>query len=319
MLRAIAGTGLAVLLAGGLWAQTAATPPSFEVASVKPSAPQPPGRMYVGTTGGPGSADPGQFRVTANTLKNLLMRAYGVKDDQIAGPDWLDSERYDIVAKVPKGATKDDLKPMLQGLLAERFKLTLRHESKDMPMYALVVSKRGLKIKESDPAANDMPVLPPSGEPDGGPPMPLPPLPALPPGESGRPVSRIRMTFSNGRVRMAATKESMAGLAEYLGNQLRRRVTDTTGLNGKYYDVALDFAPDDSTRMMGPMGAMGAMGGMMMAPPPGVGVAVASASDPAGPSLFTALEDQLGLKLEATKGPVDVLVVEHAEKVPTEN
>src|SRR5664279_6215744 len=79
----------------------------------------------------------------------ILTNAYGVKNYQVTGPGWLDTERYDITAKVPKGATKDDLKLMLQGLLAERFKLTLHHETKELPMYALVVGKGGPKLKES--------------------------------------------------------------------------------------------------------------------------------------------------------------------------
>ncbi len=86
------------------------------------------------------------------------MTAYGVKTYQISGPAWLDTERFDIVAKVPQGATKDDVKLMLQNLLADRFKLTLHREKKDMPMYALLVAKNGPKLKESppdDPNAND--------------------------------------------------------------------------------------------------------------------------------------------------------------------
>ena len=88
-------------------------------------------------------------------MKNVLTNAYGVKGFQISGPGWLDSERYDIVAKLPRGATKAEFMVMLQNLLAERFKLTLHREKKDLPMYALVVGKNGPKLKESveDPAA----------------------------------------------------------------------------------------------------------------------------------------------------------------------
>src|ERR1017187_586637 len=126
----------------------------FDVASVKPAAPIAGNTIRVMMRGGPGSSDPGQITYTNVSLKNVLMNAYGVKDFQISGPGWLDSERYDIVAKVPRGATKEQSKVMMQNLLAERFKLALHREKKDLPMYALVVGKNGPKLTESveDPA-----------------------------------------------------------------------------------------------------------------------------------------------------------------------
>ena len=300
---------LAIVLTGGVWAQTPPPAPSFEVASVKPAAPQA-GSGFRSSM----HTSLGEVRITNYSLKTLLMNAYDVKNFQIAGPDWLDSQRFDIVAKVPQGFSRDDVKLMLRGLLAERFKLTLHHESKDMQMYALVVSKRGLKLKEStdDPAGKTPAFLPTPGGPDA-PPMPPPPPPL--PGEGNRPapVGRLTMIVSANRMRMSLAKESMTAFAATLGSQLQRPVTDMTGLKG-VYDVNLDFAPDENTR---PGGAIG----MPMPPPPAgaEGAGAPSASDPAGPSLFTALEEQLGLKLEPKKGPVDILVIDHAEKTPTEN
>jgi uncharacterized protein (TIGR03435 family) len=341
MLRVIMGAGLVVFTSCAAFAQNPEGAPEFEVASVKPAAPPTEGRFRVGMSGGPGSADPGQLTYTNVTLKNVLMNAYGVKGYQISGPSWLDSERYDIAAKIPKGATKEQFMLMLQNLLAERFKLTLHREKKDLPMYALVVGKSGPKMKESvdGPSPGDG-AAPGSGGAPGGAtggatgvvPAPPPPppggapgnlamgritmgsdgFPKLPPG-AGR--GGLMMMMMNGRFRMAANQQSMSGLTEMLGNQLGRPVVDMTGLTAKY-DFTLDFAPEPGQRMMGPMGAM-----PPPPPPPSVegGAPVASAPDSQGPSLFTAVQEQLGLKLEPKKGPVDLLVIDHLEKVPTEN
>src|SRR5271157_3691397 len=149
MLHAIMRAGLAVFTSCAAFAQTAENSPTFEVASVKPAAPIVGNRIMVGMRGGPGTPDPGQITYNNVTLKNVLTNAYGVKSFQISGPSWLDSERYDIVAKLPRGATKEQFMVMLQNLLAERFKLTLHREKRDLPMYALVVGKNGPKMKES--------------------------------------------------------------------------------------------------------------------------------------------------------------------------
>ena len=155
MRRAMMGGGLAVLTACAAFAQSTGNPPSFEVASVKPAAPMTDGRIRVMTRGGPGTPDPGQITYSNVSIKNVMTTAYNVKGYQISGPDWLDSLRFDITAKVPPGTTKEQFQLMLQNLLAERFKLTLHHQSKDLPIYALVVAKGGPKLKESvdDPNA----------------------------------------------------------------------------------------------------------------------------------------------------------------------
>lgn len=149
MLKALIRIGLAVLPAAAVLAQAAADKLTFEVASVKPAAPPTPGRMQIMMRGGPGTSDPGQATFSNVTQRMLLAKAYGVQDYQISGPGWLDSERYEIVAKVPKGTTEEQFKVMLQNLLADRFKLTLHHETKDLPRYELVVAKNGPKLKEA--------------------------------------------------------------------------------------------------------------------------------------------------------------------------
>ena len=311
MLRAIVSAGLVVFTCCAAFAQT------FEVASVKPAAPITGNRIQVMMRGGPGSPDPGQITYSNVTVKNVLMNAYGVKGFQISGPGWLDSERYDIVAKLPRGATKAQFMVMLQNLLAERFKLTLHREKKDLPMYALVVGKNGPKLKESvdDPPPKEGDA-PKAGGPADGPvvmgrmAMGKDGFPVLPPGAGGRGSTAIMLM--NGNARMTATKQSMAGLAEMLSGQLDLPVVDMTGLTGKY-DYTLYFAPE---------GGLGMKLGML-APPPGEGgggAPMASAPDAqSSPNLFSALQEQLGLKLEQRKGPVDLLVIDHLEKAPVEN
>jgi len=322
MRNLIAGIGLAVLAAGA-FAQTSQSQLTFEVASVKPAAPPTDGRLMVMMRGGPGSPDPGQATFSNFTQRMLLVKAYGVQDYQISGPGWLDTERYEIVVKVPKGATKEDFMVMLQNLLAERFKLTLHHETKELPQYALVVARSGSKLKESEappPAADGAdpkdagPGAPPPGPPpgDGGPmrlQMGKDGFPKMPPG-AGR--GGVMMMMMNGRARLMGNGQPVSKLAEALARQLGRPVANQTGLKGNY-DFTLDFDPE---------GGMGGRGRMMMpGPPPGGGGDGPGANPPESenPGIFTALQEQLGLRLEQKKGPLVVLVVDHSEKVAAEN
>jgi uncharacterized protein (TIGR03435 family) len=341
MSRAIAGTVLAAWLCSTVHAQSApdAKPTEakleFEVASVKPSAL--PGRGVIKfDPGGPGSGDPSRVTYTLSTIRDLVVEAYSVKRYQVSGgPNWLDSERFDIIAKVPEGATKEQVKVMLQNLLAERFKLTLHRETKELPMYALVVSARGPKLKDS--TVTDSPPASDSQPKEGGhgeagaqaaaPPPPLPPglekgamkigpdgCPETPPMAAGRAGNFMMMT-PNG-VCMISYDQTMDGLATQLSNRLDRPVIDQTGLKGKY-DLKLHYDP--SSMPGGRGGPVRTMDG------PGPGPA---GSDPANrfapdgeppPTIFNALQEQLGLKLEARKGPVDLLVIDHVAKTPTEN
>jgi uncharacterized protein (TIGR03435 family) len=269
--------------------------------------------------GGPDSSDPGRITYERVTLKSLIARAYDVKEFQVEGPQWLDGEHYDIIATIPQGADKAQVGLMMQRLLAERFKLTLHREQKPMAVYTLSVAKGGPKLQEVDPEA-PLPAPPP-----GGPPAPPPPPPPggvnstagrgpMPPG-----ALRMMMGMNNRRLTGNTTIERLCAM---LSNLTDRPVIDLTGLKGTYaFD--LSWTPDENERMAGPIGmAMArAAGG---APPPNVGPAGSEgkapegANDP-GQNLVQALQTNYGLKLDAKKNPADILVVDHAEKVPTEN
>ncbi len=336
MRKAIIRICLAVLPAVAVLAQTTPDKLTFEVASVKAADLPGGGPMMMGMRGGPGTSDPGQATFSNVTQRLLLAKAYGVQDYQISGPGWLDTERYQIVVKVPKGTTKEQFQVMLQNLLAERFKLTLHHETKELPLYALVVAKSGPKLKESAPppatdgaapkdAAAEAGAPPPPG-PGTGPPRGSPPggglpfrpemgkdgFPKLPPG-AGR--GGVMMMMMPGRARMIGNGQPISKLADALSRQLGRPVADKTGLTGTY-DFTLDFDPEGS------MGGRGMMMRLPDGPPPGGGGGGGPSANPSeteAAGLFTALQEQLGLKLEQKKGPLDMLVVDHSEKAPVEN
>ena len=301
------------VIAGFLFGLSVAFAQSFEAASIKPAAPLPPGRMMMGMRGGPGTPEPGQMTFTNVSLGDIIQNAYDVKSYQISGPGWLEAARFDVEAKVPGGTTKAQSKVMLQNLLSERFKLVLHHSTKEGSTYALLVAKNGPKLKESveDPnaaSAADRPA-PPARETIGKDGMPQ-----LPPG-AGR-GGGVIMMVPGGRMRMIVNSATIAKFIDTLGTQLDRPVVDMTGLTGKY-DITLDFAPDPSI-MQAKMAAMG------VGPPPGMvpdGGGAAGASPDAGPlaTIFSALPDQLGLRLEARKGPIDLLVIDSVQKTPTEN
>ncbi|HXB74485.1 MAG TPA: TIGR03435 family protein [Candidatus Acidoferrales bacterium] len=336
MNRAIGAAGLAVgmvvVTAGAAFGQSAATPLSFEVASIKPAAPPVDGRLMVRMGG-----DPGRLDYNNVSIKDLIRQAYGVKDYQISGPDWMASTRFDVVAKLPADTPRSKVPEMLQALLAERFKVTIHRETKELPMYALVVGKNGPKMKESEVDPN---APPPGGGPgpggpsaNGGPPMAgggggrSGDLPAVRMGKDGTPQfapgpGRGPMMLMNGRGHLSAKMMNMDGLVNMLARQLDRPVVDQTGLKGNY-DFDLDYTPDEGQRM--------GMPGMPPPPPGGGGTGgggtgggeahVPSASNPEanGVSLFTAVQSQLGLKLDAKKGAVELIVVDRVEKIPTEN
>lgn len=273
----------------------AAAGQTFEVASVKPSPPIPAKGGYLGPPrGGPGTPDPGQITWTYATMKSLLMTAYDVKTYQIFGPAWINAERYDIVAKVPQGATKEKVTVMWQNLLGERFGIVLHHESREFQVEELVVARGGPKLKET---VEDLTVPLPSGPPkmkDGE---------LLSPGV----VSTI-YPGPNARAHTVARAQPISQLTTMLGNQLNRPVLDKTGLTGKY-DFTIDYN----------------LTGFALPPPPpgqtGPGPAAApgdNVSDP-GPDLATVVQQQFGLRLVASKAKLDVVVIDKAEKVPTDN
>ncbi len=293
--------GLVVFAACAAFAQIAAPAPVFEVASVKPAAPTNLPDFWCGM-------DPAQFSCTHITLKTLLLRAYDLRSDQLAGPSSIDGERYDITAKMPPGATKEQFNPMLQNLLVERFGLAVHREMRDLPYYELVVAKGGPKLKDPEKA--------PAGEPSpaqaeraagGSPRMSRDKdgLPMLPPG-----IPRMMAFPLDGTVHVLARMQTVARLLNMLEPQMGRKVVDKTGLTGTY-DFSLFFAPDPAKMVyFGPPAAP--------EPPSGQAGVLDAVSDPA-PTLPAALESQLGLKLESKKGPVEVLVIDKVNRTPTEN
>lgn len=318
--------GLAMLCGALAYAQTTDKSLTFDAASIKTAAPPTPdgrGRiMIAGPSGGPGTKDPGRIRYPFSTLRNLIMTAYDVKAFQITGPVWLDSERFEVNATMPPETTKAQFQVMLQNLLAERFKLAIHKETKELPEYTLSVNKGGPKLKESAPAE-------PPKETDGEP--QLPPLPNGPPkmGPDGFPMlpsplagrGGIFMMGMPGRMRLVAEKASMKDLADRLTQQLSKPVTDATELTGKY-DFTLTFSPEGLGGMMGPMGVpMGGMAVMTRDAGPGRGPEPGNPQSEAEapPDLFHAVQAQLGLRLDSKKGPVETIVIDHAEKTPTEN
>lgn len=275
--------GFGLLITGQAQSQPdAAAQLVFEVASVKPSGPQSV-RM---SDGGPGSRDPERFSFTSTVLRDLLFLAYGLTDyeQQISGPGWIDTEKYDIAVKIPPGTTKKQFQLMLQNLLADRFKLVVHHETKQLPVYELVIGKNGAKLKESGGSPGEH--APPSDDRDRD------GFPMLPAGSPG-----FASSFGPGlHSHWTAHQQSMAALADKLSDRLAtgRRVVDKTGLTGKYdFTLAYD---------------MELAGG-----PPAAG------DDAPLASIFDAVQQQLGLKLVAGKALFDVVVVDHAEKVPSEN
>ena len=281
--------------APGALGNDAAGHPVFEVASVKANKS---GDNRIGIGFPPG----GRFRATNAPLRELIAIAYGTPQPlpafQISGgPKWIESERFDIVAKAagdprpgPDGPPSQ-MVVMLQGLLAERFHLVVHRETKEMPIYALVLARSDGKLgAQLRPTATDCAALMASMRARGGP--PAPPAP-------GEPVPCGMRMFPG---KLVAGSSSMAQLTNVLARFVSRTVVDRTGLTGNY-DLDLQWTPDQMPQGRGD-------------PPPGA--PPLPAIDPNGPSLFTALQEQLGVKLESIKGPVDVLVIDHAEQ-PTED
>jgi uncharacterized protein (TIGR03435 family) len=301
-MRPFAAITLFALTCGRASAQADDSGIVFEAASIKPFA-EGAAITMSGCMGGPGSDDPGRINCEYTTLKMLLMRAYQVKSQEIFGPNWLDSAHFNIAAKLPPGATKEQVAVMFRNLLAERFKLALHHENRALPSYSLMVARGGLKIKESaqTPAAAASDDAPPNG---GRPPIGKDGFPILRPAAfAGGPITLYRQ----GLARLQAGNTTLAVLAESLSHQLDRVVIDETGVVGKY-DITLNWTPE--------------------ATEPGGRARPAASVRPEGiapqestlePDLFAAVEQQLGLKLVSKKIPRDTLMIDRAEKMPTEN
>jgi len=283
--------------------------PEFDAASVKPAAPEGDGRMMVGMRGGPGTGDAGHATFTNMSLMNLITRAYNMKEYQASGPSWLSSERFDVETKEPADTTKEQFGLMLQNLLAERFHLKLHRESREFQGYELVVAKGGSKLKESSPedAAFDPATAGPPTAP--GPPSKTDANGFLSLDRPGL-IMRIQMNGKGGiAAHMSARAQTISPFLDMLGNELKRPVVDGTELKGKY-DFTLEYAPEN-------LPVPG--GGPPPSPPPGAPASAAEARDDLEPTIATAIQQQLGLRLDAKKIQLDTLVIDKADKVPTAN
>jgi uncharacterized protein (TIGR03435 family) len=222
---------------------------------------------------------------------------------------------------MPPETTKEQFSVMLQNLLAERFKMTVHRETKELPMYSMIVGKNGPKLKESPPEATAAPADV-DDTPKPPPPLPGPGqmkfdsqgFPILPlPAGGGR--GGIFQMMMPGRSRLIANRQTTQDLAERLSSVLTKPVTDATGLKAKY-DFTLTYSPE----------GLASGGGLFFgAPPPpppggGGGRSLENMPDVEPPQdLFSAIQAQLRLKLDPKKGPVELIVVDKAEKTPTEN
>ena len=316
---------LALVAAGSCFGQVA-----FEVASIKPSEAMTPQKMMAGKMNIGMKVDGARVDIGYLGLTELITMAYRLKRHQLQGPDWMSAQRFDIQAKLPAGATKDQVPEMLQALLVERFGLKFHRDTKEQAMYALVVGKGGSKLKEADPdpdpataVAEGAPVkgtqtftMGAAGgqttvrmaQGGGG--------AVVTTGGSGR-MGGARMEMgSDGMMHMELKKITMAAFSEMITRFVDKAVMDQTELKGNY-KVTLDLAMSD---MMGAARAAGAGMGVMMggALGGGAGGGAGEASDPSGGSIFQSVQ-KMGLKLEPKKAPVEILVVDHLDKLPTEN
>ncbi|MGA3033233.1 MAG: TIGR03435 family protein [Terracidiphilus sp.] len=282
-----------------------ATLPAFDVVSIKTHKDEAMGMARIGI-----STTPDGFQADGVPLQMLVRQALGLSEDRIVNePDWTGSARFDINAKVaPEDASKlkalsmRQRSDMLLPVLEDRFGLKYHHETRELQVYTLVVAKGGPKLKESTPAES------------GAGPSPPPPL--LPPGASSAPGGaaslppgggppggpRTLMHMSTQGMMLDARGSSMTSLSQIISQQIGATVVDKTGLTAKY-DFTLSFMPDSvgmSPMMRPPSGG----------PPPDG----AQTQEPVGPSLFTAVQEQLGLKLVAEKEPTDVVVIDHIEQ-----
>jgi uncharacterized protein (TIGR03435 family) len=265
------------------YAQTGSRP-AFEVASVKPSQSAEPARL---------TSNPGTWSCTNCRLFDLFGHAYKVFEYQIVAPEWTKAATFDVVAKLPPGVApgpwnlnvnEDPFALMMQSLLEERFKSTVHREKRELPVYELIIAKGGHKLKEvTEPA----PALP------SGPPVDKDGFPNVPGGNG------MRLLRDRGRIQFQ--QQRMVHIAHFISTQVDRPVLDATGLSGRYALTLSWFRAQPATA------------------PLSTGTVPAPSELSPGPTIFEAVQDQLGLKLQPTKSPIEVVVIDHIEKKPTEN
>ena len=267
-----------LLVAYSAVAQTPDDSLTFEVASVKPHPPSAgePGSSF---KGGPGTDDPGRITVINRMLSTLVIEAYGIRAFQLESPAWLAENRYDILAKLPPGTTPQQAKVMMRNLLAERFDLKIRRETRDLPVYALVVAKEGLKMKPSKESQPPTPTDPSAFQKlkPGGDSFYQPPPN----------VQTILESYTSEGAKAIGQRQSLSRIVTWLTDSSDKPVINETDIQGNY-DFTVTWTPDQNDA--------------------GIDYGLAPA-----------LEKQLGLKLEPRKMPTEMLIVVSALKIPKEN
>ncbi len=273
-----------------LWFGCLSNAQTFEVASVKPASPD---ARAIECRGGPGTSSPGIWTCDNVPLAFVITRAYSFEAWQFPPHAPCCMARYDFEAKLPDNTTRLQFQRMLQNLLAQRFKLALHHEQKEMPVFELTIDKKGLKMKESPgdaarPPEDAWEITPFTTGDDG--------YPVFPPGRSG-------LQGMSGHYRWTAFGLPVSEIVQTLSFHLGRPVIDRTGLKGKYdinmtwyVDVAWQLENSGHRDLIPELGDTG----------------------PAGPSLTRAVQDQLGLKLNSARGKGDIVIIDHVEQAPVE-
>lgn len=260
----------------------------FEVASIKPAMPLTPDTnlgMHV---------DGAQIRVTYFSLKDILAMAYPVRFEQIIGPDWLPSERFDIAAKLPDGATRAQIPEMLQALIQDRFQMKMHRDKKEFPVYSLEFAKGSSTLTEAPPDRDTEPGFATGNmDPKGGAIL--------------RYGKESVFAFVDNKIDVK--KLPMAIFAEWLSRYMDRPVVDMTGLKGRY-DFVLNLSPDDFRAMY----LRSAISAGVLVPPQILSTLDGSSLG----SLYSALQ-KFGLKLQPGKASLDVIVIDSIQKKPTEN
>jgi uncharacterized protein (TIGR03435 family) len=289
MRTTLSAAGCLLIAASAAFAQAK---PAFEVASIRPSADQVTGvRVGFQATGS-------QVRVTAMSIKDYVGIAYGTRPQQIEGPDWIGSQRFDVVATIPDGVPSSQIPAMLQTLLEDRFQMKVHRESKDLPVYVLGVSKAGAKLTESKPDPN---------------------APAEPAGtvnvSGGGNNTGVGVNIGGGRSFAVADNQvqirgmQMRDVAEVLTRFVDRVVVDQTGLT-KTYDITLELTPDEFNAIR----IRSAVNAGVPLPPQAMRLL-----ENASPDTMSAPLSKFGITFDARKAPLEVVVIDSLLKTPTEN
>jgi uncharacterized protein (TIGR03435 family) len=251
-------------------ASASAPAPVFDVAAIRVNKSDPSARSHIIS-----SSSNGHFRAINVTLKSLLQSAYAIPDTRVVGgPTWLDSTKFDIDAtadpavdeqmrNLPSAEGRLRKQAMLQALLVDRFQMKVHQESRELPIYALVLAKDGPKFKPSQ-------------------------------------INGTTVNARRGEISVSGSDDTVGLLADELARYFGRVVVNQTGLHDRY-ELDLKWTPEEP-----------------VASQPGASGPTTSTADSSLPSIFTAIQEQLGLKLESQKGPVSVLVLDHVE-MPSEN